>query len=163
MADPTVDQEESEALQHYRPFGEKRAAFLARLERYGSVKGACRKLRMSKSTVYNHRAQDPEFAKAMDEAVDAGVARAEEEAFRRGIEGGSDRMLEFVLKSRHPDYRPRTELGGIGGGPIAVNAQPDLSAYTTEELEQMREIQRRARERAKASDGGSGDPEPRSD
>src|SRR5690606_33144017 len=50
----------------------KKAAFLAALAEGYSVTGACKKARVGRSTVYEWRDADPEFARAWEDAWEAG-------------------------------------------------------------------------------------------
>jgi hypothetical protein len=51
-----------------------------------------------------HRCKaDPEFARLYAEAIESGTDTIEDAAFERGMAGGSDRMLELILKARRPE------------------------------------------------------------
>jgi hypothetical protein len=51
------------------------------------VQYACNKVDIERSTAYRQRVNDKEFAAAWDEAMEAGIDRAEQEAIRRGVVG----------------------------------------------------------------------------
>jgi transcriptional regulator with XRE-family HTH domain len=55
-----------------------------------------------RATVASWCKSDTEFAKAWAEAEQQGADILEDAAFERGMFGGSDRMLELMLKSRLP-------------------------------------------------------------
>lgn len=117
------------------PVREKR--FLAALARGVSVGGAASEAGLSRSTAYDWRAADADFAARWDAALEEGTDALEDEARRRallGVEtpvhyGGkavgeirkfSDALLMFLLRARRPEtYRERatTEPTGRGGGP----------------------------------------------
>jgi hypothetical protein len=107
----------------------KRAAFLSSLiETGGNVSRACEFAGIARQRVYEWRGDDIEFARAWDEAVEAGTDELEEEARRRAFNGVdepvfyqgeecgtirkySDTLLIFLLKGRKPDkYRDRVTI-----------------------------------------------------
>ena len=101
--------------------------FLKALAAGSPVEKACKAACYGRSTVYEWREQDAEFAKAWDEAVDAFVELMEAEADRRGMVGVdepvfhdgkevgtkkrySDTLLIFRLKALRPEkYRERID------------------------------------------------------
>jgi hypothetical protein len=109
-----------------RPAGAWREPFLLELTKLGVVKYAAEACGVSRSTVYETRGNDEEFARRMDDAVDEAVDVLEREAIRRAHEGVeeplvsagrlvldadgqpltvrrySDRLLELLLKSKRP-------------------------------------------------------------
>lgn len=113
-----------------------REPFLAALREVPVVSRAAAACGIERRTAYVHREKDPEFAAAWDDAMEAGVDRAEQEAFRRAVEGTdkgvwhmgnlvgtervySDALLGLVLKARRKQvYAERTELTGADGGPV---------------------------------------------
>lgn len=64
-----------------------RAAFLAALRQYPVIGHACEVAGVNYSTVRNARRNDPEFDEAVNEALTAGIDRAETEAIRRAVDG----------------------------------------------------------------------------
>lgn len=122
------------------------AKFLEALAEACSITEACRRALVGRSTVYEHREADPEFARAWDAAIEAGTEKLEAEAIRRahrgisrpvwhkgkrvGIERHySDVLLMFMLKGRKPEvYRERFEMTGKGGAPLV---QPVLNVTIT--------------------------------
>ncbi len=113
-----------------------REPFLQALRDWPIVQHACDTVGIQRSTAYRTRMADEEFAKAWDDAMEAGVDKAEREAFRRAVEGVdkgvwhqgvqvgtervySDALLAKVLSARRAAYRTeRTELTGADGGPV---------------------------------------------
>lgn len=63
------------------------ARFCAVLRQQCVVGKACDTVGISRQTAYHHRANNPDFAKAWDDAIEHGVDLAEAEAFRRAVEG----------------------------------------------------------------------------
>lgn len=61
--------------------------FLAALREWPIVQHACDAVGILRCTAYRARQADEAFAKAWEEAMDAGVDRAEHEAFRRAVQG----------------------------------------------------------------------------
>jgi hypothetical protein len=71
-----------------------REAFLAALREMPVVQHACDAVGIERSTAYRSRQVDDEFAKAWEEAMEAGVDRAEQEAFRRGVVGFHEPVID---------------------------------------------------------------------
>lgn len=118
---------------------DSKQAFLDALRDVGIVRDACRAARVGRSTVYQHRTDDPAFAAAWDEAVEDALDLAERELLRRGrdgvdrpvYQGGemvgtireySDTALLAFLNARaaHRGYvrNARVEVSGPAGGPV---------------------------------------------
>ena len=87
-----------------------------------NIARAAKNVGVSRGTIYNHRESDPEFAKALKDALDEGVENCEEELHRRAFEGTlvpktvagkreeirqySDVLAMFLLKAHKPEkYR----------------------------------------------------------
>jgi transposase len=86
---------------------EKRAKFLASLEEGNSIAKAASDAGVGRTTAYEWRGAEPEFAKAWDDAVETGTDGLEDEAVRRA-KAGSDTLLIFMLKARRPErYKER--------------------------------------------------------
>ena len=95
-------------------------AFIDDLAENCNVSAACRAAGITRTTAYNHRDNNPAFAAAWDDAVEAGIQALELDLRRRARES-SDTAAIFLLKSHRPDvYREnkRTELTGANGGPV---------------------------------------------
>ncbi|MBG0776275.1 MAG: hypothetical protein H0S85_07535 [Desulfovibrionaceae bacterium] len=106
----------------FTPASRKR--FLAALRGSGNVSEAARHAGVSRSRVYDLRAEDAAFAAAWDEALEAAVDALEEEVRRRALEGYeepvfyggeqvgvkrrySDSLLRFLLARHRPEiYGP---------------------------------------------------------
>lgn len=110
--------------------------FLASLREVPVVTRACDVAQIDRSTAYRARERDEAFSKDWDDAMEAGIDRAEQEAFRRAVEGTdkgiwhqgvlvgsekvySDAMLGLILKGRRKKvYAERTELTGADGSAL---------------------------------------------
>jgi hypothetical protein len=109
-----------------------RDAFLAELRKHGIISDAARAVGFNRQLFYEWREEDPEFAKAWDDALDEAAGTLEREAWRRAIEGVeepivgrverdrdgvvahvrkySDSLLTTLLKAHRPEkYRERYE------------------------------------------------------
>lgn len=71
-----------------------REPFLAALREYPVIKHGCDAVGVDRSTVYRARQSDEAFAKGMDDALETGVDRAEQEAFRRGVQGFEEPVID---------------------------------------------------------------------
>lgn len=79
--------------------------FLDELETTANVAGACRAARISRTIAYEWKAQDPAFAAAWQDALDAALDQLEQTAIERA-HSGSDQLLMFLLKAHRPEkYR----------------------------------------------------------
>lgn len=117
-----------------------RAKFISALTDCGVMSYAAKKAGVGTSTIDRHRKKDAGFEalvqKAIEEATDSleivARERATKGATKPVYQGGklvgtvqeySDTLLIFLLKGNRPDkFRDRhsVELGGVAGGPIAV-------------------------------------------
>lgn len=145
---------------HQKPYDWK-ALFLAALAEVPVVVHACKAAGVNRATAWRAREADPEFAKAWDEALEEGIDRAEQEAFRRAVVGyekpvwykgelvgtetvHSDALLALILKGRRKKvYAERTELTGADGGPVA---QVDETAKAARVAQLLALAQRRKAE-----------------
>ena len=84
-----------------------------------SINAACRAAGVGRTTYYMWRNDDPEFASAADDAIEAGTDTLEDIA-RERAKDSSDTLLIFLLKARRPGkYRERYIVEG-GDKPIEV-------------------------------------------
>lgn len=121
-------------------------AFIAALRDGRSVTAACIDAGIGRTSAYQWREDDPEFAKAWDEAVEEGTDLLEDEAQRRGRDGTqkpvyqggkkvgvvreySDTLLIFLLKARRRGkFGDKIEATGANGGPLVMTwLAPDQS------------------------------------
>jgi hypothetical protein len=68
-------------------------AFLAALREVPVVSRACEAVGIERSTAYRRREADQAFAEAWDDAMETGVDRAEQEAFRRAVVGFEEPVI----------------------------------------------------------------------
>lgn len=110
-----------------------RDRFIQKLAETCNVSEACRFAAIGRTTAYEMRDSEPEFAAAWKDAEDEAADKLEREAWRRAVEGTdkpvtfqgeitatykeySDRMLELLLKAHRPERyveRSRVEVTGI--------------------------------------------------
>jgi len=96
------------------------------LARGGSTSLAAKKAGIGRTTAYELRARDQEFKQHWDDAVEQGTDMLEDAAVERAINGKSDTLLIFLLKSRRKEkYAERQEHTGKGGGPITLRQWMD--------------------------------------
>jgi transposase len=98
----------------------KKAAFLAAVEEWPSIRQAAKAAGISRSTHYEWM-NDPEYEALFKEAVKRGNQALHDEAVERARDGKSDTMLIFLLKGAFPDkYRERWsgEVTGPNGAPL---------------------------------------------
>ena len=87
-------------------------AFLAALRELPVVAHACTAVGIERSTAYRARELDEVFATAWDEAMEDGVDRAEQEAYRRGVVGFEEPVID---KGRLAYRYERYVVEGIDG------------------------------------------------
>jgi transposase-like protein len=132
-----------------------RERFLAELEKTGNVSAAADVGGVHRSTFYDWRKADPDFAAAWGTAQEKVTDRLEAAAIQRAGEGieevigiskdgkpvygtrRSDRLLEFLLKGRRRTvYGDRREVTGKDGAPLLPKPVSEMS---DEELREARE------------------------
>ena len=69
-------------------------AFLAALRDMPVVRHACEVVGINRSTAYDARNAHEDFAQAWDEAMETGIDKAEQAAFRRGVEGWHEPVID---------------------------------------------------------------------
>jgi hypothetical protein len=95
-----------------KPFDWK-PAFLAALRNVPVIAHACNAVDIERSTAYRAREADAGFAEAWDEAMEDGVDKAEQEAFRRGVVGFEEPVID---KGRLAYQYERIEVLDSEGG-----------------------------------------------
>lgn len=124
-----------------------RDEFIAVLAQSCNVSAACRAAGIGRSTAYQWREAEPDFAARWKEAEEEAADRLEAEAWRRAVDGidkpivyqgeitdshkeYSDRMLEILLKGHRPEkYVDRIKAEHSGSVPVTFNfiRQPEPS------------------------------------
>lgn len=69
-------------------------AFLAALREYPVIRHACETVGVNRSTAWRARETDEDFARAMDEAMEDGIDKAEQEAFKRAVVGFEEPVID---------------------------------------------------------------------
>lgn len=87
----------------------KKDEFLKQLEIDGNVSRSSAAIGVSTRTVYNHREKSAKFADEWDAALRIGDSALIDEAKRRAL-AGSDTLLIFMIKGRHPEFRDKFAL-----------------------------------------------------
>lgn len=109
--------------------GDWRAPFLEAFAEHGTVRAACLKVGVGRSTVYDERHRNSAFAVAFAEAELEITESLEGEAIRRALDG-SDRLMEFLLKARCPErYSDRAHLhhSGTVAQPVVLTAEEEAA------------------------------------
>lgn len=92
-----------------------RAVLLEALRTVPVLQHACDVAQVERTTVWRAREREPEFAAAYDDAMEAGVDRAEQEAFRRAVVGYVEPVIdkgrlayayERVVEDGKESFRP---------------------------------------------------------
>ncbi len=158
----------------------RRGLFIERLRVTGSVTKAAIHGEIGRSSWYELAERDDDFKAEWDDVELAFLDDCEAEALRRGIAGEnedkpytslkangdkvtafrtvntkSDRLLELVLKSRHPNYK-QTKALEISSPDGSMTPKPrvgglDYSDFTDDELATFTELLRKAHDRAAAA------------
>jgi hypothetical protein len=126
----------------------KREQFLTTLrESGGNVSRSCSEARLSRVAAYAWRADDSNFARDWDEALEFAIEALEEEVRRRAFKGTdepvyyqgeevgavrkySDTLAIFLLKAHRPErYREhvKTEISGPNGQPLISPLPEEIS------------------------------------
>jgi transposase len=90
-----------------------RKAFLDELKRVPIVQVACEKVGVSRNSVYRWKAEDAEFAKAMEDALGEGEALVNdmtESQLLSLIREKNWHAISFWLRKRNPKFRDRLEV-----------------------------------------------------
>lgn len=77
------------------------------------VQGACQKISIGRASYYRWRKEDPAFAAAVDEAMEAGIGIVNDVAetqLMTAIREGNMSAVIFWLKHHHQSYTTRVEL-----------------------------------------------------
>lgn len=109
---------------------ERGIAFCAALAETANIGRACKAVGIGRTTAYDWRDDDPEFAAMWDRAMTIGVTALEDEAKRRAFEG----VEEPIIHQGQIQYEVREKLTRAGK-PILdrVTKQPKLEAVRNED------------------------------
>lgn len=144
----------------HHPFDWK-PAFLAALREVPVVSRACAAVGIERSTTYRAADADDDFRAAWDDAMEEGVDRAEQEAFRRGVVGFEEPVvhqgrLQFVYERYEGEdgkecYRP---LIGADGQPVPLTVRKHSDALLSLFLKGRRKKVYADRTELTGADGG---------
>ena len=96
-------------------------AFLAALREVPVLRAGCDATGVHRSTVLQARQADPEFDKAVEEAMEAGVDKAEQEAFRRAVVGFEEPVIhQGTLSLRYRVDEAGRPILGEDGNPLPL-------------------------------------------
>ena len=93
-------------------------AFLEQLRKTPILQIACEKIGIHRMSVYRWKKEDPEFAKAVDEASLEGRLLVNDLAESQLISAVKDRNMSAILawlKHNHPSYKTKVEIEGKMG------------------------------------------------
>ncbi len=92
----------------------KAKKFLDELKLVPIVSSVCEKLDISRNSIYNWRKDDPEFCRAMDEALEVGsesVSDLAESKLIQHIKNGAPWAIRFHLENNKKNYiKPRIQI-----------------------------------------------------
>lgn len=104
---------------HHFPWTE---AFLAALREMPVLAHAAKACGIHRATAWNRMQADPDFKVAVEEAMEQGIDRAEQEAFRRGVVGFEEPVIDkgrlayayerYVDDGGKEQYRPILDANG---------------------------------------------------
>jgi hypothetical protein len=123
-----------------RPQTSWRATFLAALEASGNISASARRAGVGRATVYRHRAGEPDFREAWDEAMETAADALEAEIRRRAVDGWDepvfhegricgyirrydDRLLMFLMRALRPEFRDNAPVRPTGDRPEPVRVE----------------------------------------
>jgi hypothetical protein len=109
-----------------------RERFLETLRLSCNVSAAARAAGIGRATAYQWRESDPEFAAQWKDAEDEAVDNLEQVAWERATDGGSDRMMEILLKGHRPEKYAKTVIAGDRENPLTHEHRVDLSGAPEE-------------------------------
>lgn len=110
--------------------------FLEQLRKVPIVQVSCEKVGIARNSVYRWRKEDPEFSKAMGEALAEGediVNDMSESQLLTKIKNGEWPPTAFWLRKRHPKFKDRLEITGTLQGP-QEELSPEQEATVREAL-----------------------------
>jgi hypothetical protein len=113
--------------------------FLKAFAEEGRVGIACEIAGITRATAYRHRQQDEDFALAWSEVERQFLENLERTAYVRALEG-SDRLIEFLLKSRLPDVygdKQRIQHSGQIDSAVKVTEKTVAPAQLPAELQKQ--------------------------
>lgn len=123
------------SLPPFIPFTkEKKEKFLTHFAKTCHIGKAAKRAGVTRQTIYNHRREDPEFAKRFEDARLLGIEALEDKAVELATEDENPNhlLLMFLLKGNKPEkYRERSDVN--------VSGELKVTTYTIEDLRKARE------------------------
>jgi hypothetical protein len=116
--------------------------FLVKLESLGSIDAAARAVGVGRRTVYDERARNPEFDRAVVEAAACSVEAVESTLYQRAVSGASDTAIIFFLKCRKPEVYGDKLLAAERKS-IRQQAREEVLAELQAELRQLTPAERK--------------------
>ena len=108
----------------------RRQLFLRLLMECGSITHAAYHAGMGKDTVYRLKRAEPEFARAIQQALECSIERLEDEVVNRALAGPADKashlLLMFKLKQAKPEYRDAAPQVTVQVGPEQIDRAKQL-------------------------------------
>lgn len=95
--------------------------WLAAYQSHGTASAACEVVGINRSTAYEHRKRDAEFAKAWDALESETTKLLEETLYERALAGDTTAAI-FMLKARRPAVY-RESLNVKHGGKVGVSVE----------------------------------------
>lgn len=107
---------------------EKKAEFIAAVEKRYTKKVAAKEVGISDKTVDKWAAQDPEFKQAIDNAQKGAEETLESSAYERAMKGDTTLTI-FLLKGMRPEkYRDYFKADVSASGEFRIRFVPDTEA-----------------------------------
>ena len=109
--------------------------FLEQLRKIPIVQVSCEKVGIARNSVYRWRSEDPEFAKAMDEALAEGEALVNDMGESQLLSLMKEKnwhAISFWLRKRNPKFKDRLEVTAVA--PPQEELSPEQEAVVKEAL-----------------------------
>lgn len=135
--------------------------FVEALRHMPVVRAACDAAGVERSTAYRARDTDEDFAKAWDAAMEDGIDKAEQEAYRRAVEGWHEPVIDkgrlawayerVVDEDGHEQYKPVLDANGQ---PVPLTVRKHSDAMLSLVLKGRRKAVFAERTEVTGADGG---------
>jgi hypothetical protein len=103
--------------------GARKERWLVSYQSHGTATAACEEVGIHRSTAYEHRKSDPEFAKAWDALESETTKLLEETLYERALNGDTTAAI-FMLKARRPSvYRESLNVKHAGKVGVTVEIE----------------------------------------
>ncbi len=112
-----------------RPLRPWHRRFLAALRKAPNVQTACKAARISRQTAYQHKGDNPVFAAAWNDALDASLDELEATAFRKAKEGDAQ-LITWLLRCHRPEVYRETQRMELDARHVGVILLPEKESKT---------------------------------